>query len=353
MPKRTSWRAWVLSLGTITLASGLMADVVTVNSVGTGNWSNPSTWNPAVVPNNSATTTYAVGVGVATSSRVAVDISPTVNSVEVSGNPFMGAFTTLEVLNGSTLTTGTAGISDGGIITVDSGGALSANTATVAGSESELQILGTANIRSLSLGLPSTFSVGSGGLANVGSVSNTGGSFSVDGTLNIAANGLTLGPIFSFAGAVTVGTGNLLPLNSPNTLVNNGQIVAPGSFGFSSNDTYGEVIDSATNFGTLSALALSLDGTLKITLADSYTPPVGQSFEILSGTGPLSGTFADIEGQKFNNGTEMWDVTYQSDDVVLTAARASAVPEPSFLVMLGLGLVGIAALSRNRRQQSA
>jgi hypothetical protein len=119
------------------------------------------------------------------------------------------------------------------------------------------------------------------------------------------------------------------------------------------------MIDSATRLGTVTAPALALDGTLGITLANSYLPPVGQSFVIMSGDNPLStlsGTFANIEGQTFNNGTEKWDVQYTQSifgvapaEVILTA-EPNIVPEPSLVALTGVGLAGIVAWSKNRRR---
>jgi hypothetical protein len=385
MAKRTSWRVCVLSLGIFSLVSGLAADTVTVNAVSSGGlWSNPNTWSPAVVPNNSSGTTYAVDIGPTAYpfSNVAVDISPTVNSVSTTA-------ANLEVLGGSTLTAGAVSSYPLGVITVDKGAALDANTVAInnvaAISSSSVQINGTASIGSLIMGPLGGLSVGSGGLANVGSVSpfGSGGNISVAGTLNIAESP---GPAVTFfnlsvvGGAVTLGSGNLHLLASPNTLVNNGAYApgpgtvlignfsSPCSAGLcmGSNATYDEVIDSSTIYGDLQVFSafsgptLQLGGTLQITLADSYVPPVGQSFVIMSSPSSvnfildLSGAFANIEGQTFNNGKERWDVdyinTYDSGAAVLLVAAPNVVPEPSLLVLTGFGLVGIVGWSLNRRR---
>jgi hypothetical protein len=212
---------------------------------------------------------------------------------------------------------------------------------------------------------------------NLGSFSGGGQGTGVSGggTLNIANSNLTISGVtsgFDIFGAVTVGTGNLLPLNSPNTLVNAGAIVIttqtggigvggfpcppplPCDFIVFPGGTYNEVIGGPNSFGTLtvtpppslSFLPISLAGTLRITLADSYVPPVGQTFTIMTAVGDgLAGTFSNIEGQTFNNGTEIWDLDYifdqrtQLSKVELVAVPA--VPEPSFFGLAGLGLLGI------------
>jgi hypothetical protein len=102
-----------------------------------------------------------------------------------------------------------------------------------------------------------------------------------------------------------------------------------------------------------SAPFISLDGTLDITLANSYIPPVGQSIVIITSLpfgvpiGP--GMFANIEDQTFQR--EVWDMEYTQStttgaEVVLTAVPASVVPEPSLVLLTAFGLVGIVAWFR-------
>jgi hypothetical protein len=375
MAKRISWRVWALFSGILLLASGVTADTVTVNAVSSGNWSNPSTWSPAVVPNNSAGTTYDVNVSASFfpffAPSVAVDISPTVNSVSITSTG-PGIPASVEVQNNSTLTAGAisvqAGPDSAAGVTVDSGGTLNANAVNLTGDSAGLDVSGTAAIGSVNTEFNGGLGVESGGLANVGTLSGgaSGNFVSSGGTLNIASSSLAFSAM-SVGGTLTVGTGNLLPLTSQNTLVNNGQIAVSGPYLWvgspsvpcmcvfvAGNGTYGEVIDSATSFGTISASSLPLDlnGTLDITLANSYVPAVGESFAIMSGSVPLSGTFANIEGQTFNNGTERWDVEYTSSQVTLVAAP-NVVPEPSLVVLSGFALVGIVAWSRNRQRSNS
>ena len=209
-------------------------------------------------------------------------------------------------------------------------------------------------------------------------------SVSAGGTLNIASQNITIGPtaplLSLIDGTVTVGTGNLLPLSSSATLVNAGSISNFGSggvgqsggvaigtpppgplpgipyLGFSvgGNGTYDEVISSSTSFGTLTGGTggISLDGTLEITLRSGFIPAVGQRFAIINTCVPqsfgcvpvsaISGTFANIEGQTFNDGTEMWDVVYSPSEVDLVVAPAqNVVPEPSLFILAGLALAAI------------
>jgi hypothetical protein len=374
MAKRTCWRTSALFLGIVLLASGLAADVVTVNAVSSGNWSNPSTWSPAVVPNNSAGTAYDVNVSASFFPtlfvpRVAVDISPTINSVTITSSGAGASGTSVEVQNNSTLTAGAISVQAGpgsvAGVTVDSGGTLKTNSVFLTGDSAGLDVSGTAAIGSVDTEFNGGLGVESGGLANVGTLSGgaSGNFVSSGGTLNVASSSLAFLSMGVF-GTLTVGTGNLRPLTSQNTLVNNGQVAVSGPYLWvgspsvpcecvfvADNGIYGEVIDSATSFGTISASSVPLDlnGTLDITLANSYVPAVGQGFVIMSGSGPLSGTFANIEGQTFNNGKEKWGVQYTSSDVTLVA-EPNVVPEPSLIVLTGFGLAGIVAWSRSRRR---
>jgi len=62
----------------------------------------------------------------------------------------------------------------------------------------------------------------------------------------------------------------------------------------------------------------------------------------MQATNGISGTFASIEGQTFNNGTEIWNVVYPPTEVDLIAAPAqNVVPEPSLFLLTGLGLAGV------------
>jgi hypothetical protein len=369
---RGCYRLGSLFLGFALPVSLLPADEVPVSWINPsgGNWNVAGNWSPGVVPNNGGGKTYAVtlnGTGAFPSLpySVLVNTSPTIDSLLIQPAG-LGARIDVEVAG--TLTTGTLTTSGGEVVpvvTVDHGATLNAATAGFF-SEGGLDVNGTANIGMLTLsicgGCPAV-DVGSGGLLNVGTFSGGGVGTSVEGTMNIA-NSLTLSGItggFDIdGGTVTVGTSNLKLLNSPNTLVNAGGILTAGTAGISvggglgplgyglqvlPNGTYDEVIGGRTSFGTLNAgiaaLPVSLAGTLEITLANSYVPPVGQTFTIINtgGGAAITGTFSNIEGQIFNNGTEKWDVDYVSGTTVELVAVTT--PEPSFLVLAGLGLLGI------------
>ncbi len=67
----------------------------------------------------------------------------------------------------------------------------------------------------------------------------------------------------------------------------------------------------------------SLNGTLKITLANGFVPTMGSTFDILNASS-VSGTFATVMGLGINS-SEHFVVTYNGDDVVLMVAPGPAV----------------------------
>jgi hypothetical protein len=170
-----------------------------------------------------------------------------------------------------------------------------------------------------------------------GSSSNIGGRPAiarrlVSGTATDARRGLTS---IDYTSTFVVGTGS------------------PMGFGYLqlANGTLGEMI-SSNAFGTIDVSGpVSLNGTFDILLRGGFIPKVGSSYEIiLFSPGGLTGTFANIQNDIFNNGTEFWKITYDdaSGFVDMTAENISSTPEPTSFLLLGTALLGLSYGMRGR-----
>lgn len=111
-----------------------------------------------------------------------------------------------------------------------------------------------------------------------------------------------------------------------------------------------ENLSDAFHYGIMFADTFSLDGTLDINLENGFTPQVGSSFVIgYSKQGGLSGQFANIINQFFNNGTEEWLVNYDNGHGYLELDVIGAdTPEPGTLVLLGSGALGVCVMLRRK-----
>ena len=70
---------------------------------------------------------------------------------------------------------------------------------------------------------------------------------------------------------------------------------------------------------------VSLDGTLEILLAQGFDPAVGTTYKFLLFTpGDLSGMFASIQSDVFNDGTEKWLVIYDNANGYVELAAVDA-----------------------------
>ena len=109
-------------------------------------------------------------------------------------------------------------------------------------------------------------------------------------------------------------------------------------------------VNSGSQYSELSVSGSALlSGTLDLSLLNGFSPAVGESFMILN-SGGLSGMFADNTIQV---GNVTFDVEYSpaghKNDVVLLVAQVSAVPEPTSLAMLAVGMAGAGVYVACRR----
>jgi hypothetical protein len=92
--------------------------------------------------------------------------------------------------------------------------------------------------------------------------------------------------------------------------------------------------------------SVALNGELFVNVG-GYDPPAGQEFKFLTFTpGALSGTFSSV----VSNG-ESFVVDYEDSDgyvALIAEGTGGTVPEPNSFLLLGSGVLGLAAVVRRR-----
>jgi hypothetical protein len=229
---------------------------------------------------------------------------------------------------------------------------------TLSGSGDTLSALAFNNSGSVSIGSNETLAT-----TGVGGYTQTAGTTQVDGALATSTahiNGGTLMGVGTVNGSVNVGAGGTIkPGDSPGILTIIGNYFQSGTLLI---DLGGTTPGTCT--GCYSRLVVvgtaSLGGTLDVDLLNGFTPTPGEDFYLLTSTGGDSGSFATLDLPTLLNG-DYWNEIYYpascpggvSGCFELVVEAPKVVPEPSTWLLVGTGLLGLAARRRKKRNSSA
>jgi len=174
-------------------------------------------------------------------------------------------------------------------------------------------------------------------LTNNGTIALSGGELRAGTIVN---NGSLLGNGLITGNVTSSGT------NSPGFSV--GTLSITGSLTLASTAvTWMELAGNGSNDLFIVSGALQYGGQLIVTNSTGFTFAAGQSFQLFQfGAGNQSGDFATTNLPDLLNGTLVWDTAHLNDQGILSIA---IIPEPSALVLVGLGMVGLLIVSRHRR----
>ena len=323
-------RVVLVCLAVLLIASAAFSQTNSSWNGGTGTWNTAGSWTPSGVPNNGGGHTYNVTIDSGGSDVVTLNISPTINLLnlggasggsaeltDASGSPetltITGALTInatgdLDLENGSTVSAASA--TNTGILRLQGGSSLS-----VSGNLTNSNFLGT-DYYCCSTGSSLTVT---GTLTN-----NTGANFYV-GTNNVPANDTDSVGTLVNNGMVYVGTGSILKLtNQANGITdiaagslisNSGTISAGANNGFyklASIEGELQLENGKSTADTSTTLTIASGGTLDLQNGSSFSVAnITNSGTVdtdyfCCGTGSsltVSGTFTNNSGATFNVGT--------------------------------------------------
>jgi hypothetical protein len=175
-------------------------------------------------------------------------------------------------------------------------------------------------------------------------VNNTTGSGTGTGAVTVSNSGTTLGGTGTISGAVTVNAGaNIAPGNGGNTtaILSTGALTLAATSNFQV-DINGRFV-AGSDYDQLNVTGTVALGGSNLVVTVGGTLFVGDTFTIISSTGAVSGMFA--QGSSVSSGGNTFTITYNANDVVLTA---QATPEPSTWIGGALVFAALAYTQRRR-----
>jgi T5SS/PEP-CTERM-associated repeat protein len=300
----------VVAGATVTTTAAAVAGTVLVDEVG-------ATWNVNDYLSLSGATCLGIGC-TATQGTVSVGDGARVNSRVTEVGTRFGAAQVF--VDGADSTWSNAeqlyvGLGGGGIVMVTGGARVNSGTVEVGVATSAIGVATVdastwSNSGDFTVGVAGTgkLTIASGGVVSVGGLLSVGPRGTVEGNSQITGN-------VHNAGAVAPGiAASPLPSNALGTLpiVGNYTQAAGGALDIE--------LASTANFDKLTVFGgANLGGALSVSLVNGFTPAVGNSFDLLTATGGITGKFATAQLPSLlgNGHGPFWTIVYTSTDVIL------------------------------------